>query len=351
MPIKIITVVATLTLAFVPVGQTHAGNGPPEKSDNPGVPGLLAKISELEHELAETEDELSETEDELAETEDELSETEDALADAEDALAETEEELADLEDELNAEKKLFRVPQTGQDQCWDAPSNDPDDPHLTGPCASNGQDGEKQAGLAPPQNRFVDNNNGTITDTFTRLVWLKTGDCLTTDWESAVFIAGVISGNATVPICGIVDDSHLGDWRLPNVNEMMSLLDYGAMTFSGAGFPDGHPFTDVFTDFGEYYWTSTTFGLRADFDTSNFVYPCRRQGYDDNRFRFNDAYVVNVATGDLIRLPKELGTDISKRHKIGSGGSCTSSGFASGGPADGRAFPVPGLLVVRDATE
>ena len=332
---------AAFTLIVCPIGQVLAQEAPPEIPGNPGVPGLLAEIAALEIELAETEDELAETEGELADTEDELAETEDELAD-------TEEELADTEDELNAERQLFRVPRTGQDQCWDAPSNDPDDPHNPGPCASNGQDGDKQAGLAPPLNRFVDNDNGTITDRFTRLVWLKTGDCITTDWKSAVFVAGVFSGHATVPLCGVVDDSHLGDWRLPNVNELMSLLDYGAMTTKGVGLPDGHPFTD----FGGYYWTSTTFGLAPDFGPSNLVYPCRRQGYDDNRFRFNDAYVVNVSTGDLVRLPKELGTNISKRHKIGDGGSCTSLGFTSGSPEDGPyAFPKPGLIVVRDAIE
>jgi hypothetical protein len=319
-----------------------AQEAPPEIPGNPGVPGLLAEIAALEIELADTEDELAETEEELADTEDEL-------ADTEDELAETEDELADTEEELNAERQLFRVPRTGQDQCWDAPSNDPDDPHNTGPCASNGQDGDKQAGLAPPLDRFIDNDNGTITDKFTRLVWLKDGVCsgiATIDWKSAVILAGVISGNATIPICGVVDDSHLGDWRLPNVNELMSLLDYGSMTTFGVGLPDGHPFVG----YAGYYWTSTTFGLAPDFGPSNFVYPCRRQGYDDNRFRFNDAYVVNVSTGDLVRLPKESGTNISKRHKIGDGGSCTSVGFASGSPAD-YAYPEPGLIVVRDAKE
>jgi len=333
-----------------------AQEAPPEIPDNPGVPGLLAEIDALEEELAETEDELAETEDELAETEEVLADTEEVLADTEvvlaytvEVLAYTEVVLAATDDELNAERQLFRVPRTGQDQCWDAPSNDPDDPHNTGPCASNGQDGDKQAGLAPPLDRFIDNDNGTITDKFTRLVWLKNGLCTATiDWKGAVTLARVISGNATIPICGVVDDSHLGDWRLPNVNELMSLLDYGSMTTFGVGLPDGHPFVG-YTD---YYWTSTTFGLAPNFPPSNFVYPCRRQGYDDNRYRFNDAYVVNVSTGDLVRLPKESGSNISKRHKIGDGGSCVSLGFASGSPDDSPyVFPIPRMIAVRDAKE
>ena len=128
----------------------------------------------------------------------------------------------------------------------------------------------------------------------------------------------------------------------------MSLLDYGSMTTFGAGLPDGHPFVGYIG----YYWTSTTFGLAPDYRPSDLVYPCRRQGYDDNRFRFNDAYVVNLTTGDLVRLPKELGIDISKRHKIGDGGSCTSLGLASGSPDTTRySFPTPRMIAVRDAKE
>jgi hypothetical protein len=47
--------------------------------------------------------------------------------------------------------------------------------------------------------------------------------------------------------------SHQTDWRLPNVRELQSLIDYGE---EAPALPDGHPFTDV----QPYnYWSSTTY--------------------------------------------------------------------------------------------
>ena len=316
-------------------------DAPPPIPDNPGVPGLLAQIDELESELAATQEELAETQSELTETQAELAE---ALADLEEANS----LLAAALEELIRERSRFRVPQTGQNQCWDAPTNDPDDPHAPVSCADSGQDGDKRAGLEPPAGRFVDNGDGSITDRFTRLVWLKNANCLSVDWETAVDLAGVFSGNATVPLCNLTDDSHLGDWRLPNVFELMSLLSYEAASFNGPSLPPDHPFTDL----SGYYWTSTTYALDEGIEVAGVIYPCRRQGYPDNRLRFNDAYVVNVNTAEVVRLPKESGEEISKRHKSAGGGSCTGQGFASGSPADSPyAFPSPRFIVVRDAVE
>jgi hypothetical protein len=44
-----------------------------------------------------------------------------------------------------------------------------------------------------------------------------------------------------------------GDWRLPNVRELHSLVDYGE---SSPAIPAGHPFSGVQSD---EYWSSTSF--------------------------------------------------------------------------------------------
>jgi hypothetical protein len=336
--------------------QLLADDHVPAKPGNPGVPGLNAEIESLETQLSETEDELAETQDELSETQDDLAETEADLAETEADLAETkadlaeaEAALAEAEAELALEKKRFRVPQTGQDECWDATSKDPDDPHFTVHCPFTGQDGDARAGLAPPRDRFTDNGDGSVTDNFTGLVWLRLANCIAAtqpDWQTALDLAAALPGT-TFPLCGLGEGTFPGDWRVPNVNELMSLVDYGTSTSSGTGLPDGHPFID----FDGYYWTSTTFGLSSDVPVAQYIYPCRRQGYDDNRLRFNDAYVVNITTGDVVRLPKEAGPDISKRHKTSDGGSCTGLGFTSGSPADSHAFPAPRFIAVRNAAE
>lgn len=346
-----------LIVAGLCASQPIAADNPPAIPDNAGVPGLKAEIESLQTELAETQSELAETKTELATADAELTALKVELAALIAELAATEADLAAAltalaatEAELLAETKRFRIPRTGQEECWDATSNDPDDPHFTVHCDLTGQDGDARAGLAPPQNRFTDNGDGSVTDEFTGLVWLQLANCISStqpDWETALNLAAALPGT-TVPLCGLGAGSTPGDWRVPNVNELMSLVSYGTSAASGTGLPDGHPFID----FSGYYWTSTTFGLSSDLDVSQFIYPCRRQGYPDNRLRFNDAYVVNVDSGEVVRLPKDSGPNINKRHKTSDGGSCTGIGFVSGSPDDSPfAFPAPRFIAVRDGNE
>jgi hypothetical protein len=63
-------------------------------------------------------------------------------------------------------------------------------------------------------NRYVDCGNGTVTDTVTGLIWLKSGCGLSfADWAAAnQAAAGLKAGD-----CGtnLTDKSSPGDWRLP----------------------------------------------------------------------------------------------------------------------------------------
>jgi len=141
-----------------------------------------------------------------------------------------------------------RVPQTGQTQCWDASGN----PSL---CDRTGQDGDIQAGIDWPTPRFTDNRNGTVTDKLTGLIWLKDAYCFPGDlsglmWPDALTAANTLAS----PSCGLSDRSVAGNWRLPNVKELQSLLDFGQ---TNPALPAGHPFTRV-TINGVSYWSSTT---------------------------------------------------------------------------------------------
>ena len=51
-----------------------------------------------------------------------------------------------------------------------------------------------------------------------------------------------------------MDGSVAGDWRLPNLREMQSLMDYGQYA---PALPAGHPFFNV----ESLYWTSTTLDI------------------------------------------------------------------------------------------
>ncbi|MBF0527283.1 MAG: S8 family serine peptidase, partial [Deltaproteobacteria bacterium] len=100
-------------------------------------------------------------------------------------------------------------------------------------------DGALQAGVAWPNPRFTDNNNGTVTDNLTGLIWLKNANCFGLHtWTQALADAnGLANGN-----CGLSDGSHIGDWRLPNINELKSLVDYSQPYPT---IQTGHPFTGV----------------------------------------------------------------------------------------------------------
>ena len=65
---------------------------------------------------------------------------------------------------------VINLPQTGQVTCYNSAGTAID-------CAGTGQDGDIRAGVPWPIPRFVDNLDGTITDTLTGLMWLKDADC------------------------------------------------------------------------------------------------------------------------------------------------------------------------------
>lgn len=356
-----------ISLAAGAILLSHAGNAfaePSPEEDNPGGPAVLAEAphflpkSRLWHwilwrlvaEIKALKAELEATNTELDLTRTSLAETQETLQLTQDDLNVTNALLVRRTDELDAERRHYRVPQTGQKDCWTANSLNPDDPHFIFPCGLTGHDGDHQAGLAPPANRFVDNGNGTVTDTFTKLVWLIRGDCADElSWPEAVEFATNINGMPNMNACSLRDGSAPGVWRMPNLREMTSLLDYGTPYQT---LPDGFPFIG----FVGVYWTSTTFALSPNDAPDLALYnACIRPNFygTGNRDRFNDAYVVNTSTGEVRRSPKENTSDIMKRYKRrgstpGALDECTKSGFENGSPDS--FIPQPKFIAVRNLT-
>jgi len=109
-------------------------------------------------------------------------------------------------------------------------------------------DGALQKGVVWPNPRFTDNGNGTVTDNLTGLIWLKNATCFGQEtWASALTSANSLASGS----CGLTDGSVAGDWRLPNINEMLSLVD---TSHKAPALPTGHPFTNLVLS---SYWTST----------------------------------------------------------------------------------------------
>lgn len=112
-----------------------------------------------------------------------------------------------------------------------------------------GDDASAQKGTAWPSTRFMDNQNGTITDTLTGLIWLKNASCFAPgNWNAALIAANQLYSGS----CGLSDGSTIGQWRMPNINELESLVD---VSQSNPALSAGNPFTNVSAS----YWSSTTY--------------------------------------------------------------------------------------------
>lgn len=114
-----------------------------------------------------------------------------------------------------AEPKGQRV-RTGQTQCWNS-SN------VLTPCAGTGQDGDTLTGLTVS---FTDNGDGTITDNHTGLMWEKlSSDGSIHDWAATYTWHN--AGTKITALNGGGGFAGYTDWRLPNINELQSLANYG----------------------------------------------------------------------------------------------------------------------------
>ena len=133
-----------------------------------------------------------------------------------------------------------RLPQTGQRKCYNASGTEI-------ACTGTGQDGEIQAGVAWPNPRFAVSGD-CVTDNLTGLMWAKTGNMPNDKktWQGALNY--VASLNSSGGLCGYAD------WRLPNINELESLVNAQASNIASwlqsQGFRNVQPF---------YYWSSSTY--------------------------------------------------------------------------------------------
>jgi hypothetical protein len=133
------------------------------------------------------------------------------------------------------------LPQTGQKKCYDTNGTEI-------PCPGTGQDGAIQAGVAPPIPRFQVNGD-CVTDNLTGLMWAKNANLPngTRNWYQAVDDCNNLN------LCGYTD------WRLPNVNELESLIN--ANEPNSATWLNAQGFTNV----QAYdYWSSTTGASNPD---------------------------------------------------------------------------------------
>jgi len=128
-----------------------------------------------------------------------------------------------------------------------------------------GDDGGLDAGTPWPSPRLVDNGDESVTDRLTGLMWAQDANLMLTrdpDFDTLTWVDGSVTWiRALDYIAKLNSENYLGynDWRMPNRNEMTSLIDFG---FDDFALPEKNPFTNLYGYNAEgYYWTSTT---RAD---------------------------------------------------------------------------------------
>jgi hypothetical protein len=128
-----------------------------------------------------------------------------------------------------------------------------------------GDDGTLKKGVASPTPRLTDNNNGTVTDKLTGLIWTKNANAFSAIfWANALITANTLASGSA----GLTDGSKAGDWRLPNRNELESLVDCGKFN---PALPADHPFTNVQLAPLYNYWSSTTYPSSPNYaSTVNF---------------------------------------------------------------------------------
>lgn len=128
---------------------------------------------------------------------------------------------------------------------------------------------------AQANSRFIDNGDGTVTDTSTSLMWLQNAACIgAADWQSSFTKLKSYNSNQASYDCGAKHNTY-SDWSIPNRHELRSLIDHDTDL---PALPVSHPFSNVQPN----YWTSTT----AQFNPSQ-------------------AYKIFMGTGELQVSTKE----------------------------------------------
>ena len=173
----------------------------------------------------------------------------------------------------------INLPQTGQTTCYDASGR-------VIPCQGTGQDAEIGMGTAWPDWRFyfgTEAEADCVTDNLTGLMWARNGNLPGSKktWTEAIdYVTGI---NNSGGLCGY------NDWRLPNINEIESLVN--AQEPNTAEWLNAQGFNNVQSDL---YWTSTSYSRFAYYGWLLNLY----YGHMDIFDKSNPAYVWAVRSGD-----------------------------------------------------
>jgi hypothetical protein len=201
-----------------------------------------------------------------------VQELEAQLADCHQRIEELETQLADCRTGNST-----GVPDTGDGRCSALLD---DGTWVWWPCEGTncpGQDAQYARGCSS-QGRFIDNGDGTLLDNCTGLMWQKDMADVFGDGQSEE--TDRIDWCQSLSYCENLIFAGFDDWRLPNVRELQSIVDYG---FSDPAIDD-----EVFGTSSSWhsYWSSTN----DDDDPAQSWYVDFKSGFvfhDAKTFHFN----------------------------------------------------------------
>ncbi len=224
------------------------------------------------------------------------------------------------------------IPQTGQEVSYD-----------------DGDDGDLKKGVELPTPRFVDNGDGTIFDRLTNLVWLRNADCMerAVNWQEALDKALVLENGE----CGLSDGSSKGEWRLPNIRELDSLVHEGyhspalSNIVGNQAATESDPFLNF--DFSSTHWSSTT---QVNNPAYAFVIDYERGNVKTN-LKTSKRFALFVRDGELETAKAPVfATHQTKCYDI-IGGLKPCAGTGQDGELQkGRPWPVPRFSDNGDGT-
>lgn len=184
----------------------------------------------------------------------------------------------------------FKLPDSGQTKCYQSV-----DPYAEIPCAGTGQDGEYR--INPKS--YTDNNDGTVTDNNTGLMWQKcsvgqnndatcTGSAATYNWYRASGTYDASYNPSSESVCGALPLAGHSDWRLPSKKELTSIVEYSipnpGPTIKTAYFPNTA---------ASYCWSSTTDAYKPGSAWNVYFY----NGYVSYHEKYSDNFVRCVRGG------------------------------------------------------
>ena len=197
--------------------------------------------------------------------------------------------ISDFIDTTN-DSNTFAIVDTGQSDCFNI-----DGGQVS--CAGSGQDGLYNGN----QPSFTKNNDGTTTDNITGLIWQSSPD---TNGDELINTDDKLSQSAAESYCTNLVTAGQGDWRLPDIKTMYSLINFSGQDASSITDDDTSnisPFID--TDYFSFAYGDTNAGERiidVQYATSTLYVSTTMNG-DDTMFG------VNLADGRIKGYPITIG--------------------------------------------